>query len=62
MVSIAIPSGKGLIAFRDMDEALSGVDEIDANYTRHAAWALALAQDVFSSTIGLPRMLAACGV
>jgi hypothetical protein len=60
--SEAIPSGRGLIAFRDMDEALSGVDEIDFDYTRHAAWARALAQDVFSSAIGLPRMLAACGV
>jgi hypothetical protein len=60
--SEAIPSGRGLIAFTDMDEGLSGVDEIDFHYGRHATWARALAQDVFNSAIGLPRMFAACGM
>jgi hypothetical protein len=60
--SDVVPSGKGLIAFTDMDEAVAGVTEIDAHYDRHSASARALADDVFNSAVCLPRMLAACGL
>jgi hypothetical protein len=55
-----IPAGRGLLSFRDMDEALAGVAEIDGNYRLHSAAARELALDLFDSRRGLERILAAC--
>src|SRR5207245_10670700 len=30
-----LPTGEGLLVFRDMAEAVAGVEEIDRNYARH---------------------------
>jgi hypothetical protein len=55
-----IPTGEGLLVFRDMDEALAGVAEIEGNYGRHQRAARRLAEDVLSSRRCLATMLAAC--
>jgi hypothetical protein len=55
-----IPTGRGVLDFRDLDEAVTGVAEIDGNYQLHSRWARELAEDLFSSDRQLSAMLAAC--
>lgn len=55
-----IPTGQGVLAFRDIDEALAGVAEIDGNYNFHSRHARALAADLFNSDRQLSAMLSAC--
>lgn len=56
-----IPTGRGLIAFRDSGEAVEGVRRIVADYERHRRAARALAEEHFDYRTCLPRMLSACG-
>lgn len=56
-----LPTGAGLIAFRDIGEAAAGVAEIDANYGRHSRAAREMAEDLFDSHNCLGAMLSACG-
>jgi hypothetical protein len=56
-----LPTGSGLLAFRDLDEAIAGVAEIDANYPQHMRAARALAEEHLDSGRGLGAMLASCG-
>jgi hypothetical protein len=56
-----LPTGRGLLAFRDREEAIAGVAEIDANYAQHMQAARALAEAHLDSRRTLPAMLAACG-
>jgi hypothetical protein len=55
-----LPTGRGLLAFRDMREALAGVAEIDGNYAAHCRAARELAEAFFDSTKSLTALLAAC--
>lgn len=55
-----IPTGSGLVTFRNMDEAAAGVADIDADYPRHSRAARELAQEIFDSRKLLPALLAAC--
>jgi hypothetical protein len=55
-----IPTGSGLLMFRDMDEAVAGVAEIDGNYYRHSRASRELAEDLFDSQKCLAAMLSAC--
>jgi hypothetical protein len=56
-----LPTGNGLLAFRDLEEAVDKVKEIDRNYPRHMRAARELAEEHFNSDRWLPAMLAACG-
>jgi len=56
-----LPTGEGLLVFRDLAEAVAGVEEIDRNYARHQRAARRLAEDLLDSRRCLPAMLAACG-
>ncbi len=56
-----IPTGQGLLVFRDMAQALEGVAEIDRNYDSHSRAARRLAEEYFSSERCLSEMIAACG-
>jgi len=56
-----LPTGQGLLVFRDVDEALAGVAEIDGNYERHRRAARRLAEEFLDSRNCLGSMLAACG-
>jgi hypothetical protein len=51
------PVGRGLLAFRTLEEAAAGVREIAADYDGHCRAARALAEERFSSDRILPRLL-----
>jgi len=55
-----LPTGLGLLAFRNIEEAAAGVAEIDADYARHSRAARAIAEEVFDSRPRLEALLAAC--
>ncbi len=57
-----LPTGAGLLSFKDMAEALAGVADIDGNYERHSRAARALAEQHLDSRHWLPKMLAASGL
>jgi hypothetical protein len=56
-----LPTGLGLLTFRNFEEALAGVDEIDRKYPQHMRAARELAEEYLSSEKALPAMLSACG-
>ncbi len=57
-----LPSGEGLLAFTNVDEALAGIERINADYDRHARHALEIAREHFDAARILPRLLeVACG-
>ncbi len=55
-----LPTGKGLFAFYDIDDAVEKVANINADYPRHARAARNLAEEFLDSGKCLPRMLDAC--
>lgn len=56
------PTGEGLLTFTTMEEALSGLEELSRDYTRHARAARAIAEDYFDSDKVLGRLLSKLGV
>ena len=56
-----LATGRGLVTFRNLPEAVAGIREIDGNYSLHQRAARELAEEYFSSTKWLPAMLSACG-
>jgi len=60
--SANLPTGRGLLCFNNLEEALGGVAEIDGNYPKHMHAARELAEEYLSSKKWLPSMLAACGL
>jgi len=56
------PVGEGLLAFTTLEEALSGVEELSRDYTRHARAARAIAEDYFDSDKVLRRLLGKLGI
>lgn len=52
-----LPTGEGLVVFRDLAEAVAGAKEIDANYSRHMYAARRLAEEYFAADRVLPRLL-----
>jgi len=59
--SDVLPTGRGLLAYRDMREAVSGVAEIDGNYVEHMVAAREIAEEFFDSRRCLQAMLEASG-
>ena len=55
------PTGQGLILFRNLEEAVAGVAEIDANYAAHSRAAREFAETYLDSGRCLTAMLDACG-
>jgi hypothetical protein len=55
-----LPTGRGLIAFNSLEEALGGVAEIDGNYPKHMRAARELAEEYLNAEKTLPAMLSAC--
>jgi hypothetical protein len=51
-----------LLAFRDVEEAARGAEEIARNYDRHAGAARAIAEKYFDSTAILQRLCGEIGV
>jgi GT2 family glycosyltransferase len=60
--SNVLPAGRGLFGFDTPDEALAAVEEIDADYTRHAIAAREIAREYFSHEVVLGRMLDHLGI
>jgi CRISPR/Cas system CSM-associated protein Csm5 (group 7 of RAMP superfamily) len=56
-----LPTGRGLLSFTDLEEALAGVAEIEQNYSQHMRAARELAEEYFNAEKTLPAMLSACG-
>ena len=52
-----LPSGDGLLAFSTIEEAIAGVERINADYDRHARGALDVARAHFDAAVVLPRLL-----
>ncbi|MDQ3817158.1 MAG: hypothetical protein M3362_05645 [Acidobacteriota bacterium] len=59
--SAHLPTGLGLLAFRNIEEALAGADEIVSNYALHMRAARELAVETLDSRRQLESMLCACG-
>jgi hypothetical protein len=52
-----IPAGEGLFAFESADDILAAIEELRANYARHARAARAIAEESFDSDKVLSRLL-----
>jgi len=59
--SEGLPTGEGLIAFQNLEEAIGGVEAIDSNYSKHMRAARDLAEEFLDSRRCLQTMLNACG-
>ncbi len=60
--SAHLPSGAGLIAFSNVDEALDGLERIESDYATHSARASDIAREHFEASRVLPALLdVACG-
>jgi hypothetical protein len=57
-----IPTGEGLFAFDDEEEALAGIEEVAGDYPRHALAARELAREYFAGDVVLTDMLAKAGM
>jgi glycosyltransferase involved in cell wall biosynthesis len=55
-----IPTGVGLLSFRDIAEAAAGIAEIDSNYQRHSRAAREIAEAFFDTRKCLEALLSAC--
>ncbi len=53
-----LPSGDGLLAFADPDEALAGIERINSDYPRHARRATEIAREHFDAARVLPALVA----
>jgi hypothetical protein len=56
------PTGRGLFAFTTMDDILSAVEAINADYERHSSAASAIAREYFSYDVVLPALLSRVGM
>jgi hypothetical protein len=59
---VALPVGEGLLAFRTVDEAVDGVQQVAADYERHSRAAHAIAQEHFRAETVLGALLERAGV
>ena len=56
-----LPTGKGLLTFRTMDEALAGIEDINRNYLGHCRAARNIAETYFNADRVLTNILATTG-
>ncbi|MGD0649810.1 MAG: glycosyltransferase family 1 protein [Verrucomicrobiia bacterium] len=56
------PTGNGLFAFSTAEEAIAGIDHINADYARHSAAARGIAEQMFDARKVLGAMLERVGV
>jgi hypothetical protein len=61
-VSQHLPTGKGLVTFTTLDEAVHGIDSINADYAAHSAAARKLAEEKFAAPKVLQSILERAGV
>jgi hypothetical protein len=56
-----LPTGEGLLTFRNLEEAVDGVARIDSEYDKHMRAARKIAEEFFDSGQCLKAILGACG-
>ena len=56
-----LPTGKGLLSFAMIDEAVAGIEELRGNYEAHSQAARSLAEEYFDSDKVLTRLLRVIG-
>ena len=52
-----IPCGRGIIAFRNFEEAVGAINEINCNYNKHCKWAREIAEEYFNSDRVLTELI-----
>lgn len=52
-----LPTGQGLFAYTNIDQAAAAIEAINADYTRHSRAAREIAEECFDSTVVLTRLL-----
>lgn len=57
-----LPTGSGLLAFGDLEEARAALNDAEGAYSHHAASARSMAETYFEGEHVLAEMLEACGV
>ena len=57
-----LPTGTGLVTFRDLDEAVAGVNSINEDYEGHRRAARSLAEEYFDSDVVLTTLLERAGL
>jgi hypothetical protein len=55
--SAHLPAGEGLLSFSSIDEAVAGIDRINADYAAHARRAQEIAREYFDARRVLPKLL-----
>jgi len=60
--SRVLPTGEGLFAFQTVDDILSAIDAINADYERHSRAARAIAQEYFRAETVLAEVLHQLGL
>jgi hypothetical protein len=57
----SLPTGRGLLTFDDLDEAVEGVERINADYSAHCRAAREIAEAYLDYRKVLPKLLEDCG-
>jgi hypothetical protein len=52
-----LPTGEGILAFSDLDEAVAAIQDVESRYRRHADAARELAEGYFDSGAVLSRLV-----
>ena len=57
-----LPTGEGLLSFNNIEEALTGIFEINSDYQKHSRKAKEIAREFFDAKVVLPRLLRDAGI
>jgi len=57
-----LPTGEGLLSFNNIEEALTGIFEINCDYQKHSRKAKEIAREFFDAKVVLPRLLRDAGI
>jgi hypothetical protein len=57
-----LPTGRGLFAFRSMEDIVAALEDIETDYDRHCRAAREVAQEYFAAEKVLERLTAALGI
>jgi hypothetical protein len=52
-----LPVGEGLLSFTTVEEAVAAIQDVEADYARHAKAARAIAETYFDASLVLTRLV-----
>ena len=58
----SLPTGKGLLTFRTLEEAVAGIETVNGDYLAHCRAARQIAEKYFDSAVVLGRLLERVGL